>query len=86
MKKLMLVPLAILLNLAILYGVVSLAPDGETLTFPASLDDIRKLAVILNNYNSNNPTYVFILFSLAYLFKQTFAVPGSVFMNVLGNL
>jgi len=85
MKKLMFVPLAILLNLAVLYFVMSLAPDGETLTFPASLDDIRKLAIILNNYNSNNPTYVLILFSLAYLFKQTFAVPGSVFMNVLGG-
>jgi hypothetical protein len=31
-------------------------------------------------------TYVLILFSSAYLFKQTFAVPGSVFLNVLGRL
>jgi hypothetical protein len=29
--------------------------------------------------------YVLLLFCSAYLFKQTFAVPGSVFLNVLGK-
>ena len=87
-KKLLLVPLAIVLNLALLYIIVQFAPDtyGENnLSFPSSLDDIRKLAIILNNYNTNHPHYVLLLFSLAYVFKQTFAVPGSVFLNVLAG-
>merc|ERR1711936_824943 len=35
--------------------------------------------------STSNPEYVLALFSLAYLFKQTFAVPGSVFLNVLAG-
>ena len=87
-QKLFLVPLALLSNLVLLYVTVLLAPeegDAGRLSFPSSLEDIRSLAVVLNNYSRNNPTYVLVLFSLAYLFKQTFAVPGSVFLNVLSG-
>ena len=87
-KKLLLIPLAIAVNLTLLYVIALLAPEGgsgEGLKFPGSLDDIRSLAVILNTYNTNHPGYVLALFSLAYLFKQTFAVPGSVFLNVLAG-
>ena len=86
-KKLLLVPLAVVSNLAVLYITVQFAPEGggERLSFPSSLEDIRALAALLNDYNRNNPTYVLLLFSLAYLFKQTFAVPGSVFLNVLAG-
>ena len=87
-KKLLLIPLAIAVNLTLLYVIALLAPEGgseEGLKFPGSLDDIRSLAVILNTYNTNHPGYVLTLFSLAYLFKQTFAVPGSVFLNVLAG-
>ena len=30
-------------------------------------------------------TYVLVLFTSAYLFKQTFAIPGSVFLNLLAG-
>jgi len=87
-QKLFLVPLAVVSNLALLYITVQFAPeeggDGR-LSFPSSLEDIRSLSVLLNNYSRNNPTYVLVLFSMAYLFKQTFAVPGSVFLNVLSG-
>ena len=87
MNKLLLIPVAVVTNLLLLYILVKLSPDtgGEHLTFPSSLDDIRKLAVTLNTFNTNHPVYVLILFSLAYLFKQTYAVPGSVFMNILAG-
>jgi len=87
-KKLLLIPLAFTVNLTLLYGITLVAPEndsGEGLRFPGSLDDIRSLAAILNTYNTNHPGYVLTLFSLAYLFKQTFAVPGSVFLNVLAG-
>ena len=73
--KLLLIPGAILLNLSLLYTIVQFAPaEGEgTLSFPSSLDDIRRLSAILNTYNSHHPLYVLLLFSSAYLFKQTFA-------------
>ena len=87
-QKLVLVPLAVVSNLALLYITIQFAPeegDGGRLSFPSSLEDIRSLSVLLNNYSRNNPIYVLVLFSMAYLFKQTFAVPGSVFLNDLSN-
>ena len=69
------------------------------LYFPSSLEDIRSLAGVLGVYHQQHPRYVLLLFSSAYLFKQvrwcpslwlnallqTFAVPGSVFLNVLAG-
>ena len=87
-QKLLLVPLAVVSNLALLYITVQFAPEeggGGRLSFPSSLEDIRSLSVLLNTYSRNHPTYVLVLFTMAYLFKQTFAVPGSVFLNVLSG-
>jgi uncharacterized membrane protein YdjX (TVP38/TMEM64 family) len=84
--KLLLVPLAAVSSLALLYLLVLNAPHGGgELKFPGSLEDIRILATVLNTYSTSHPQYVLVLFSLAYLFKQTFAVPGSVFLNVLAG-
>ena len=86
MYKLLLIPVAILLNLTLLYIIVQFAPaGGGHLSFPSSLDDIRSLSSTLISYNSAHPGYVLLLFSTAYLFKQTYAVPGSVFLNVLAG-
>merc|ERR1711942_263859 len=80
-QKLLLVPTAAASSLVILYLLVLNAPQGgSNLRFPGSLEDIRILATVLNNYSTSNPEYV-----LALLFKQTFAVPGSVFLNVLAG-
>jgi len=85
-QKLLLVPLAALSSLALLYTLVLQAPhEGGQLSFPSSLEDIRTLSTVLNTYSSSHPQYVLLLFSSAYLFKQTFAVPGSVFLNVLAG-
>ena len=85
-QKLLLVPLAALSSLALLYTLVLQAPnEGGQLGFPSSLEDIRTLSTVLNTYSSSHPQYVLLLFSSAYLFKQTFAVPGSVFLNVLAG-
>jgi len=85
-QKLLLVPTAAVSALVILYLLVLNAPHGGgNLKFPGSLEDIRILATVLNTYSTSNPEYVLALFSTAYLFKQTFAVPGSVFLNVLAG-
>jgi len=85
-QKLLLVPLAVIISLALLYTIVLYAPHGGgELSFPSSLEHIRALSAVLNTYNTSHPQYVLLLFSSAYLFKQTFAVPGSVFLNVLAG-
>ena len=80
--------------------VLTLMMQGGSLFFPSSLEDIRLLASTLGSYKQLHPNYVLLLFSSAYLFKQvslpvrsitsslllqTFAVPGSVFLNVLAG-
>ena len=87
-KKLIILPVSVGISLCVLYLIVLCAPtDGvETrLHFPGSLEDIKNLSSVLNRYRSNHINYVFLLFGSAYLFKQTFAVPGSVFLNVLAG-
>jgi len=84
--RLGIVPCALGFSVAILYIIVKNAPEeGDLLYFPSSLEDIRSLAFTLGSYNHLHPKYVLFLFSSAYLFKQTFAVPGSVFLNVLAG-
>jgi len=84
--KLLLVPFALVSSLILLYTIVLKAPDGgEQLSFPSKLEDIKSLATVLNTYSLSHPHYVLLVFSSAYLFKQTFAVPGSVFLNVLAG-
>ena len=48
--------------------------------FPQNLNELKNLAKLLRNYQQQKPFYVFALFCSAYLYKQTFAIPGSVFM------
>ena len=52
---------------------------------PGSLDDVKRLAGQLQRYNAVDPSTVLLVYSVAYLWKQTFAIPGSMFMNVLGG-
>ncbi|KAK3729014.1 hypothetical protein QZH41_011460, partial [Actinostola sp. cb2023] len=58
---------------------------SSELTFPSSLEELKTLAVILKQYKKDNISYVVLLFCSAYLYKQTFAIPGSVFMNLLAG-
>ena len=48
--------------------------------FPSTLEDLRELTMILKEYTSTRLLYTLIFFSSAYLFKQSFAIPGSVFL------
>ena len=50
------------------------------LKFPSNLDDLKELADFMKAYKSDNLGHVMLLFCSAYLYKQTFAIPGSVFM------
>ncbi|XP_022198987.2 transmembrane protein 41A [Nilaparvata lugens] len=75
---------------AYLYGLTTMAPQLSTnndvsLKFPGSFDELKQIANLLTLYYDENWLYVVILFSSAYLYKQSFMIPGSVFMNVLAG-
>ncbi|XP_052401033.1 transmembrane protein 41A-B [Carassius gibelio] len=61
-------------------------PEEELrLKFPSDLDELRDLAELLQFYKTEHTGYVFILFCSAYLYKQSFAIPGSSFLNMLAG-
>lgn len=59
--------------------------EEDRLHFPSDLEELRALAKLLNFYKSKHETYVFVLFCSAYLYKQSFAIPGSSFLNMLAG-
>lgn len=50
------------------------------LSFPKSIDELRALFEQLQLLKKNHYCHIVGLFGAAYLYKQTFAIPGSVFM------
>lgn len=55
---------------------------------PQSIDDLRNLATTLIYYANPNgyPLSVFFLYVSIYLWKQSFAIPGSALLNLLGGV
>ena len=52
----------------------------EILKFPSTLDELKLITSSLLEFQQYHPFYVFVLFSSAYIYKQAFAIPGSVFL------
>ncbi|XP_013885402.1 transmembrane protein 41A-B [Austrofundulus limnaeus] len=57
----------------------------DRLKFPSDLESLRELAEMLQFYKRENYSYVLLLFCSAYLYKQSFAIPGSSFLNMLAG-
>jgi len=57
----------------------------DILKFPSNLEELKLIASSLMTFKMNHPIYVHTLFFSAYLYKQTFAIPGSVFLNLLSG-
>ncbi|XP_049860999.1 transmembrane protein 41A-like [Schistocerca gregaria] len=86
-----LVPVAVLAT-GWLYFLTTIAPklnNGNKgsikLQFPSSLQQMKDLAHLLEQYREHHLLYVVILFSSAYLYKQAFSIPGSALLNVLAG-
>ncbi|XP_051558527.1 transmembrane protein 41A-B [Myxocyprinus asiaticus] len=59
--------------------------EEHRLKFPSDLDELRELADLLKFYKTEHTGYIFILYCSAYLYKQSFAIPGSSFLNMLAG-
>ncbi|KAJ2990604.1 Transmembrane protein 41A [Globomyces sp. JEL0801] len=53
--------------------------------YPHSLIDIKLLAVSLKEYRDSQSWNVFVLFTLVFLFKQAFGIPGAALLNILAG-
>ncbi|CAA19559.3 VTT domain-containing protein [Caenorhabditis elegans] len=72
----------------VLYAVWSYGPlpeGAQRPRFPRDLEGLRELSSSLTKYEESHAAYTVLLFSAAYLYKQTFAIPGSFFMNLLAG-
>ncbi|KAI2804585.1 Transmembrane protein 41A [Blomia tropicalis] len=69
--------------------VVYIRPNNEEsnshISFPSNLEELKQMSAVLRFYSIHHPLYCLVLFSSAYIFKQSFAIPGSVFLNLLGG-
>ncbi|GAB1600217.1 transmembrane protein 41A-like [Argonauta hians] len=59
--------------------------SNSTIKFPSNLEELNSLVTHLNLYKNDHMSYIYLLFCSAYLYKQTFAIPGSVFLNLLAG-
>ncbi|OAF71418.1 Transmembrane protein 41A [Intoshia linei] len=55
-------------------------------TFPTRFQHIKDLSTMFHTYKHQHYLYVFVIFVSVYLYKQTFAIPGSVLMNIIAGV
>ncbi|NXW81733.1 TM41A protein, partial [Alopecoenas beccarii] len=55
------------------------------LRFPSDVEELRELAEALRDYERQHRGSALALFCAAYLYKQSFAIPGSCLLNVLAG-
>jgi len=53
--------------------------------YPSNLNDLKELAAEMKSIKDTNSGQITLLFCCAYLYKQSFAIPGSVFLNILSG-
>nr|XP_033469660.1 transmembrane protein 41A-B-like [Epinephelus lanceolatus] len=67
------------------YQVLLCCVFPSRLKFPSDLDELRDLADTLRFYKREHYGFVLLLYCSAYLYKQSFAIPGSSFLNMLAG-
>ncbi|CAG8498531.1 33_t:CDS:2 [Funneliformis mosseae] len=71
-----------------LWGIVSLVKTIPNLSLPTSIEAVKKQAIILENYSNRTwegYIHIFTVFSLIYVWKQAFSIPGAIFLNILAG-
>ncbi|CAO3632154.1 unnamed protein product [Cunninghamella blakesleeana] len=59
--------------------------DRDAIKFPKSLEDLRRLNRILSIYMDQHFINVYITFVATYIYLQSFSIPGSMWLSILGG-
>lgn len=59
--------------------------EKEFIKLPTNIDDAKNLGKVLQKYNQNHYYSVLSAFIFTYIFLQTFAIPGSIFLSILSG-
>ncbi|XP_047218341.1 transmembrane protein 41B [Girardinichthys multiradiatus] len=62
-------------------------PDDEMekIKIPRDMDDAKALGTVLSKYKDTYYTQVLVAYFATYVFLQTFAIPGSIFLSILSG-
>lgn len=72
--------------LAVWYTLPQVSPEDEKdLKFPKNIEDAKLLGQVLSRYKEQYYTQVFSGFLCTYIFLQTFAIPGSIFLSIISG-
>jgi uncharacterized membrane protein YdjX (TVP38/TMEM64 family) len=78
---------AILCLALIIYFSPKLSPNEREKLFriPRGADDLRLINEVISHYAQNNFAYVLFGFVYLYIFLQSFAIPGPIFLSILSG-
>ena len=57
----------------------------KLIRFPRNTDDLRSIHQVISKYSEDNKIYVLFAFCYLYIFLQSFAIPGPVFLSILSG-
>ncbi|XP_077374536.1 transmembrane protein 41B [Festucalex cinctus] len=62
-------------------------PDDEMekIKIPKDMDDAKALGIVLSKYKDTYYSQVLVAYFATYVFLQTFAIPGSIFLSILSG-
>ncbi|KAL7071714.1 hypothetical protein ACQ4LE_009367 [Meloidogyne hapla] len=63
----------------------STSPSPFVLELPTQFENFTSFTARFRLYEKRHSAYIFTLFTCIYLYKQTFAIPGSFFMNIIAG-
>lgn len=59
--------------------------ERDKIKVPKDMDDAKALGTVLSKYKDTYYTQVLIAYFATYIFLQTFAIPGSIFLSILSG-
>ncbi|CDQ82168.1 transmembrane protein 41B [Oncorhynchus mykiss] len=59
--------------------------EMATIKIPKDMDDAKALGTVLSKYKDTYYTQVLVAYFTTYIFLQTFAIPGSIFLSILSG-
>jgi hypothetical protein len=59
--------------------------ETEHVKFPRDIDDAKQLGLVLSRYKEKYYVQVLGGIFVTYLFLQTFAIPGSIFLSIVSG-
>lgn len=91
-------PRTALFLLALIFGVAGLflayvyssfpemeETENQHVKFPKDIDDAKRLGIVLSRYKDRYYPQVLCGVAVTYLFLQTFAIPGSIFLSIVSG-